>query len=394
IPFWLTRSVYDHSQKITERKMESWKNKLGFTSDLLQSVTRSKIDALEETIIENARPILRANAQWRVDKARLQGRQLAIMEGLSFFGLLTLMLAGLMAFDLTLASLVVLVVIFNRLKSYANQINTGLIALKETYPHCKQYLAICSELGEEFEIRPMPSDQHIPSIDRIDVNQVDFEYEPDNPVLQGINFSAEAGDRILIQGRSGDGKSTFLELLCGILPPQRGEILYNGEPLDEAAFYRMRSAIAYVAPTLYLFNETLRKNLTIGTTGDEARLKRAVKFAGLENVIADLPHGLDSEIGPDGENLSLGERQRVILGRIFMQDPQLIIFDEATANLNRELEQNIMEMLQGAVDPSCIIVIVAHKEPEGIVFNKRYVMSNGELHKAQSMPAEEFVTSP
>ncbi len=210
------------------------------------------------------------------------------------------------------------------------------------------------------------------------MRNVSFKYD-NEVVLNDMNFTANAGDKILIKGPSGHGKSTFLEVLCGILPPTEGTVYYDSEPLGEDLFYTIRPHVAYVSPTVYLFQDTLKANLLIGCPEKENELDNVLKLSGLDKVVSELPDGLDSHIGIDGNTLSLGQRQRVILARLYLRNPVLVILDEATANLDKKLEKELINNLLTYISPEAIIIMVAHKEPEGFEFNKSFIMENGKL---------------
>ncbi|MBA7698557.1 Vitamin B12 import ATP-binding protein BtuD [subsurface metagenome] len=273
----------------------------------------------------------------------------------------------------------IIFVLFNRMKVHVTKISASAIRIREQIPNIYRYFDLLNLLAPQVAGVDEEVTGHV--FHKIEARSVDFKYDQEF-ILNDVNFEACAGDRILIQGPSGQGKSTFLEILCGILPPSNGVVLYDGNCLDEEFFYKVRPLIAYVSPTVYLFQDTLRENLVMGMPIEEKKLDRALKLSRLDEMVAELPDGLDSFIGIDGDNLSLGQRQRVILARLYLKNPRLVLLDEATANLDLELENQIIENLLSFLDPQSILVMVAHKEPKGMPFNKRFIMENGSLMPA------------
>ena len=200
-------------------------------------------------------------------------------------------------------------------------------------------------------------------------------------MLRGVDFTAQAGDRILIQGPSGMGKSTLLEVLCGLLPPDQGRVLYDGRPLTQELFYEYRREMAFVSSTVWIFDDTMRNNLLLGEALTPERLQQALRLAKLEEVVRDLPNGLDTRLGVNGKNLSQGQRQRLLLARIYLKQPRLLLLDEATANLDPATENEVINAMLSFIDPSAILIMIAHKAPPGISFNKRLILQDGVLQQ-------------
>jgi len=200
-------------------------------------------------------------------------------------------------------------------------------------------------------------------------DDVTFQYEGGAPVLANVNLAFKPGDRVLIQGPSGQGKSTLLFLAAGLLRPTAGSVKINSESLNDDVFYRMRRVVTYLAPNVYLFRGSIRENLCLDVDYPEEEIQRAVDLARLRTVVNRLPEGIDSDIGEDGGQLSLGERQRVMLARIFLKHPLLILLDEATVNLDLDTERAILCDLFANIDPVATVVMVTHRAPVGVDFS-------------------------
>lgn len=180
--------------------------------------------------------------------------------------------------------------------------------------------------------------------------------------LSGVSLTIRSGEMIGIIGNSGSGKSTFAEVLLGLLAPTSGAVLVDGQPVDGTS-HSWHSGLAYVPQTVAVLDDTIRGNIAFGVANedvDEARLREAVKLAQLEDVVAGLPAGLETMLGERGLGLSGGQRQRVAIARALYRRPRILVFDEATSGLDSETERDLtsaIERLYGSVT----MIIVAHR---------------------------------
>ncbi|NKB20009.1 MAG: ATP-binding cassette domain-containing protein [Alphaproteobacteria bacterium] len=380
IPLWLTRWIYSQMANVGKLKLEGSQGALNFLTDIFAGHARSLVDGLEQNLMAKSKGVIRRNFDWRIIKRRAQSRASLITDGVSTIGLLTILFLGVAILNMELATLLMLFVMFNRLRASINTIAGAAMSYVNLVPSVSLLGDVLGQLEKNSVRRNEWDVESFPPIQVASIKSIYFQYEEEGPpVLNDINFDAVSGDRILIKGPSGQGKTTLFEILCGILEPDRGEIRFNGELLNEDLFYRIRQTLGFVSPTVHLFRGTLRENLTMGAPIDEKMLEKAIRLAGLENVIAELPLGLDDDLGENGDTLSLGQRQRVILARIFLRQPSLVLLDEATANLDRALEEKITSNLEQFIDPNAIVIMIAHKEPEGFNFTKKFTMESGVL---------------
>lgn len=175
-----------------------------------------------------------------------------------------------------------------------------------------------------------------------------------------IDLTIPPGARIGLSGPSGAGKTSFADLLCGLLAPQSGRIEVDGHAMKGAALRDWRGRIGYVAQDCYLFHDTLRRNLTWGIAADEADILHALEIAEARDILQRLPDGLDTMAGERGIRLSGGERQRLALARALIRRPRLLILDEATNALDLACEARIMGRLTSLPDAPTLVVI-AHR---------------------------------
>ena len=178
--------------------------------------------------------------------------------------------------------------------------------------------------------------------------------------VRDVTLAIAPGEIVGVVGASGAGKTTFVDLLAGLLEPQQGRILIGD--VDLATIARgWRNRIAYVGQDGYLFNDSIRRNLTLGMPDlDDAALWRALSLVGAEALVRAMPGGLDTLVSERGARLSGGQRQRITLTRALLRDPELLILDEATNAIDVAGEAAIFDALV-ALEPRPSIVVVAHR---------------------------------
>jgi subfamily B ATP-binding cassette protein MsbA len=198
--------------------------------------------------------------------------------------------------------------------------------------------------------------------EQITIRDLDFQYQEGVDTLSGISATIPAGQVTAIVGRSGAGKTTFVDLIARFYdcPPQ--SILFDGVDVRDYALPSLHKTMAIVSQYVWLLNRSLRDNLTFGlehVPADEALLG-ALDDVDLSEFVAGLAAGLDTEVGDKGVRLSGGQRQRVALARALLRDPDILILDEATSALDSVVEQRVARAIQERVQGHTLIVI-AHR---------------------------------
>jgi ATP-binding cassette subfamily B protein/subfamily B ATP-binding cassette protein MsbA len=191
--------------------------------------------------------------------------------------------------------------------------------------------------------------------------QVMFHYRPDVPVLKGLTVSVRPGERVALVGPSGAGKSTLVKLLMRFYDVTGGAILIDGTDLRDLPLRYVRDHIGFVQQEPFLFNGSVRENILYGDlTATEQQLELAARAARAHEFIAELPEGYDTWIGERGIKLSVGQKQRVSIARVLLKDPPIVIFDEATSNIDTETEVKIREALN-ELTKGRTTIIIAHR---------------------------------
>lgn len=202
------------------------------------------------------------------------------------------------------------------------------------------------------------------SITSISFENVSFSYPTSEAnVLNGISFKANSGDFIGVMGHTGAGKSTILKLIERFYEPQSGEILINGININDYSIKSIRERIGFVSQEPFLFFGTLRENISYARDANDDEIKSALETAGAWDFISKLPDGIDTMVGDRGVMLSGGQRARISLARALLNNPDLLILDEASAALDAETEKRIQQSLFGGsnTDKKRITIAVAHR---------------------------------
>ncbi|MEB2336215.1 MAG: ABC transporter ATP-binding protein/permease [Burkholderiales bacterium] len=209
--------------------------------------------------------------------------------------------------------------------------------------------------------------------------RVSFAYDPVRPILHEVDFAMAPGTTTAVVGASGAGKSTLARLLYRFYDVASGRITIDGQDLREVTQSSLRAAIGIVPQDTVLFNETIRYNIGYGRPGaSRAEIEAAARAAQLDDFIAALPQGYDSNVGERGLKLSGGEKQRVAIARTLLKDPPILILDEATSALDSRNEQAIQAALRRvAVDRTTLVI--AHRLSTIVDADQILVMSGGRV---------------
>lgn len=211
----------------------------------------------------------------------------------------------------------------------------------------------------------------------LEVRDLEFAYR-DEPVLQGMSFRVEAGEKVALVGVSGGGKSTLVQLLLGLYRPARGEILYGNIPLENIGLQRVRSKLAVVLQAPALFNASIRENILMGRDATDQQCWQALTVARLAEYVGQLPDELDTMVGRAGIRLSGGQRQRLAIARMVLANPAVVILDEATSALDSRTEQAVHEALQEFLQGRTTLII-AHRHSAVRQADRILVLADGKV---------------
>lgn len=261
--------------------------------------------------------------------------------------------------ELTTGQLVGYVLLANTFVKPIESINIMI----ETYPKgFAGFKRFRQELAKPVAVQDLPGAQPAPHFQgQIDYRNVELAYEEGRPVIWQLNLSIAPGESVSLVGPSGAGKSSMVNLLPRFYDVTSGHVLIDGKDIREYTLASLRQQIGIVQQDVFLFDGTIRENVIYGRLdASEAEVEEAIRAAKLDQVIEQLPDGLDTAIGERGVRLSGGQKQRLSIARIFLKNPSILILDEATSALDTQTEQYIQQSFD-QLTKGRTSLIIAHR---------------------------------
>ena len=292
--------------------------------------------------------------------SNLQGSLNGLLEAMGGVVILWVGAVHVMRGNITIGQLLT----FNALLVYFLSPVKNLINLQ---PMMQTAIVAADRLGEILDLPPEKLENEDDKLNPeslygdIDMKDIYFRYGTRQLVLEGVNITAGRGKKIALVGESGGGKSTVAKLLLNMYSPEKGEITINGTNIKDIRFDALRDRIAYVPQEVFLFSGSIMENLKFGMTGIvPEEIVEAAKMARAHDFINEMPLRYDTMLDENGTNLSGGQRQRLAITRAILKKPDILIFDEATSNLDsiteRAIENTITEYTKGITT-----IVIAHR---------------------------------
>lgn len=328
-------------------------DQLGAIKPLKAMAREGHIDALMSAQTKDLKTALKSQVFSKAALIALQEPLLAILVAVGFFFFVVKM-------GMNMATVVVMIFLIARAINH-------LAKAQRAYQHIAISESAYWSLQETTDLaltqREPSQGQQTPTLDDgIVFQDVAFQYDQ-TPTLEGLNFAIPAHQLTVVTGPSGSGKTTVIDLVAGLLQPTSGEILVDGQPINDLDQRQWRRLIGYVPQEALLVNESVFYNLTLGDdTLTEADAHAALRMANAEHFIEQLEHGIHTPLGERGGRLSGGQRQRLAIARALIQQPKLLILDEATSNLDASSEQAIIETVD-QLKGQLTLLAVSHDRP-------------------------------
>ncbi len=298
--------------------------------------------------------------------------------------------------NLTLGAMVAVQYIVGQLSSPIEQ----LLGFIQGFQDAKISLERLNEIHQMKDEEPADKElNHIlPENKSLSLNNLTFRYPGagNEPVLENISLNIPQGKTTAIVGMSGSGKTTILKLLLRFYEPQKGEIKVGEQSINNIGFKTWRSQCGIVMQDGFIFSDSIERNIAVGDEyPDKKKLAHAIKVANIRDFIDELPLGLNTKIGAEGNGISQGQRQRMLIARAVYKDPEYLLFDEATnaldANNERVIMNNLQEFFNGRT-----VVIVAHRlstvsnADNIIVLDKGRIIEQGTHHELTAMKGDYY----
>lgn len=264
--------------------------------------------------------------------------------------------------------------------NYLGRLNEPLIELTTQQSMLQQAVVAGERIFELMDAprQPYGQDTRPLSRGRIDVRNLTFAYRAGRPVLKDINISVPPRHFVALVGHTGSGKSTLASLLMGYYPLSEGEILLDNRPLSSLSHAALRTGVAMVQQEPVVLADTFLANITLGRAIAEERVWDVLETVQLSALARSLPEGIHTRLSEQGNSLSVGQKQLLALARVLVTTPQILILDEATANIDSGTEQAIQQALR-AVRQRTTLVAIAHRLSTIVEADTILVLHRGEV---------------
>ena len=363
-------------KKISKQSQEKTSDITSALSEIFTNIEIIKANNAQE--YEHSRFVDENNKFFRLNLKSVKIEQLVspLMETIGSIGVAAVIIIGgkdvidgninMGAFFSFLTALFMLYTPLKRIVNIYNKMQDAIAASERTFFLMDKVSEIKDgekELNEEIKL--------------IKFNNVRLSYG-DKEVLKGINLEARKSEFIALVGSSGGGKSSLMNLLMRFYDVNGGEILINGINLKDIKIHSLRQNIGLVTQRVYIFNDTVAKNVAYGREFNEDAVINALKLANAYEFVSKLDNGINTILNEFGTNLSGGQRQRIAIARALYQNPQILIFDEATSALDNESEKEITKAINNLRSKK-IIFVIAHRLSTVENADKIAVLSDGKI---------------
>ena len=363
-------------KKISKQSQEKTSDITSALSEIFTNIEIIKANNAQE--YEHSRFVDENNKFFRLNLKSVKIEQLVspLMETIGSIGVAAVIIIGgkdvidghinMGAFFSFLTALFMLYTPLKRIVNIYNKMQDAIAASERTFflmDKVSQIKDGQKELNEEINL--------------IKFNNVRLSYG-DKEVLKGINLEANKSEFIALVGSSGGGKSSLMNLLMRFYDVNGGEILINGINLKDIKIHSLRQNIGLVTQRVYIFNDTIAKNVAYGREFNEDAVINALKLANAYEFVSKLDDGINTILNEFGTNLSGGQRQRIAIARALYQNPQILIFDEATSALDNESEKEITKAINNLRSKK-IIFVIAHRLSTVENADKIAVLSDGKI---------------
>jgi ABC-type multidrug transport system fused ATPase/permease subunit len=363
----LSRKFIKRSRVLGNQTSELERDYLGGITDHFNGIKDIKGNMLEESRLSWLSSLCRKIEHERYEMFKVSTNSQLFYKVSSTLIIACFIYVSVMLFHIQGAQILMISLIFSRLWPRFTGIQSNLEKIAAAIPAFK---ALREIQKEGIEAREMNN----ASYNYKDVKPIRFEYgiecrdvyfrynrHESLYALQDISLQIQSNRMTAIVGRSGAGKSTLIDILMGLLQPERGQVLIDGAPITSENLFSLRQAISYVPQDPFLFNGSIKENmLMMHPSASEEDIKEALKLAAAAEFVSRLPKGLDTIVGDRGIRLSGGERQRLVLARAILRKPAILVLDEATSALDSENEAKIQEALEN-LKGTMTIIVIAHR---------------------------------
>lgn len=331
-------------------------------SNMLEMMSVTKSHGLEETEIvafkHNIKKLVRSGLTLDGTNAHFGAWSWVLNNLLSVVCLIFCSILALLG-QIPLGDIVLYQSLFVQISGYVS----GLINIVPQIGTGMEAISSISEIMNSNDVEINLGKGVVPEIEgNVEFKDVSYKYpDSDQYVIKDFSLNVKKGECIAVVGASGSGKSTIMNMIIGFLLPDKGELLIDGKPITEFNLSEYRHNLSVVPQNSILFSGTIRDNITYGLPCyKEEDLEKAVQMANLKEFLAELPNGIDTNIGEHGGKLSGGQKQRITIARALIRNPKILILDEATSALDNISEYHVQKAISSCIKGRTTF-IVAHR---------------------------------
>lgn len=372
--------------KLSAQKMTDINKEVAhFANENIVGIKTIKGMAVEKEILRNGQEYFYKLKKVSVRILSLQILSVAFINPVSIIFICFIFAFTYKSSNFSFASLAAIVYLVGRIFAYLQQLQGNFHTINELIPYLRSVVSYEHKaiINKEIDNGSAPFVFN----KNLEFKNVNFSYNEGKEILPNINFSIKKGEVIGLIGPSGVGKTTLVDLILRLFEPSKGQILLDGKNIDKISLRRWRKNIGYVSQDMFLMNDTIANNIIFHDESiSEQEVEQATKMANIYDFIQECPDKLDTMIGERGILLSAGQRQRIVIARILVRNPQLIILDEATSALDVESEmeiQGVINNLKGHIT----VFVVAHRLSTIVDSDRLIVLGKGKIVE-QGKPKE------
>lgn len=376
----ISRNIFESGYSVGDRVAESNERIQETVQSGTQGIRDVKLFGMDKEIYEDFRESMQQYVNAKVNYKRNSAGIQNFNQLVSALSLFLLIYLAVDYASLTIGGLGVFLFAMFRLAPRVSAINDVFYSVEAELPH----LVRAQEFINDIQDRAEPSGESEPprTVESIEFEDVSFSYESSEQVLEDVSLQAQRGDFIAFVGESGAGKSTIVSLLARMYEPDSGEIRVNGTPIENFDLEQWRERVAVVRQHPFIFDDTLEYNLTIGhRDATKQELERVSRIARVDEFLDDLPNGFNTVLGDNGVRLSGGQKQRVALARALLKDADILVLDEATSDLDTNIEAEVQEQIESE-DDDYITLTIAHRLSTVKNADQIYTVVDGEITAA------------